>query len=224
MNDFLDLEKKCKTLRKKRILKYSGGAVGVVVMSVMAMMFLKTPTTQKTIEKPKKIEKNVTKAVVKKVEKKPEKILPKPKPTVVPPMMEVEFDLNKIDSKNIEKKLNKKHHKTNHKNTNHKKHKVEHKKTIHKKETKNTLINETITFDKALYLAKDAFNKHKYNESIKWCKIASKLNNDSAEIWRLYALNLVRLHKKDKAILVLRTYLKYKQSIKIKHLLKRLEK
>ena len=209
MNDFLDLEKRCKKLQKKRMIKYLSIAGGVIILLItIPILFKDKPKPQpQKIEKPK-----IT---------HPKPVKKETKKTIVPPMMEVEFDLNKIKDVNIEEK--KKQKKPHHKKEVKPKHTT--KKEI-KKETKKTglIVEEKITFDKALYLATNAFNKHNYQESIKWCKIASKLNNDNPEIWRLYALNLVRLGQKDKAIIVLQTYLKYKKSIKIQHLLKRLQK
>jgi len=226
MDNFLELEKKCKALKKKKYLKYGaigGGAFFAMIVSAFMLFSKTTPEPKKNIEKPKIIEKKPKPQPIKEKPKQPIKKIEHKKEhkNIVPPMMEVEFDLNKINSNAL-----KNSHKNTHKKTEPKPKKETPKKQIKKEEKKsNTMISsETITFNKALYLAKSAFNKHNYQESIKWCKIASNLNNDSAEVWRLYALNLVRLNQKQKAIIVLETYLQYKDSIKIKHLLQRLKK
>jgi len=238
MDNFLELEKKCKTLRKKQFLKYGavgGGAFFVLIASLLLFKSPKTNENNKKHTNNHKTEKNITKKIehnkqkveqIKKIEKVEKKSTPKTikkekskQKTIVPPMLEVEFDLNKIGNNNLKQTKTKKSH-TSQQKKQHTKSKTQQKKETHK----NIISSETITFNKALYLAKNAFNKHNYQESIKWCKIASNLNNDSAEVWRLYALNLVRLNQKDKAIVVLETYLKYKKSIKIKHLLQRLKK
>ena len=99
--------------------------------------------------------------------------------------------------------------------------KKEQNKTIIK-EKLSILQSEALTFTKALKLAQLYYNNGDYQNSIKWCKLASKIDNNDERIWKLYALNLEKIGQKDKAIKVLKTYLKYKNSIELKYLLQRL--
>ena len=87
-----------------------------------------------------------------------------------------------------------------------------------------SIKTEEIKFDKALDLAQLYFDTKDYENSIKWCKIASKLNNKDERVWKLYALNLDRIGDTEKAIHILKTYLKYKNSLDLQYLLQRLEK
>lgn len=95
-------------------------------------------------------------------------------------------------------------------------------KTIQK--PKSILQDETISFDKAIKLAQLYYNNADYENSIKWCKMASKIDNNDEQVWKLYALNLEKIGQKQKSIKVLKTYLKYKPSLELKYLLERLEK
>jgi len=89
---------------------------------------------------------------------------------------------------------------------------------------KNTLKTKNLTFDEALNSANLYYKNGNYTETIKWCKIASSLNNENEEVWKLYSLSLERLGNRTKAIKVLKTYLKYKKSTELKLILERLEK
>ena len=99
------------------------------------------------------------------------------------------------------------------------------KTTNRKKEDYKLLIKtKNLTFDEALNSANLYYQNGNYKETIKWCKIASSLNNENEEVWKLYSLSLERLGNREKAIKVLKTYLKYKNSTELKLILERLEK
>jgi len=228
MNNFLELENKCKKLKRKQIIKF------IIIIFVTITIILGITLSLKEKPKYKKIELNNTKKEI--IITKKHKVQ---KDNIVPPMMEIQFDLNKIkDMSNIKNKDKKeithnkkienkstKNKSTKNKEKNKEKKEITHNKKIENKQKNKILVEQkTITFEKALNIAKKAFHKHNYQKSMKWCKIASKLDNEKAEIWKLYALNLLKLNQKDKAIIVLKTYLKYKKSTEIENLLKRLEK
>ena len=225
MDEFLELEKKCKKLKAKKLIIYIGLVLILTILIIGLYLFFK-PSKPKKIEKtiPKKIEKKVnqkikktpkeinkTIKIIKPKIKKVEPIKPQPKehkeikiikkPTKIP-QWKVEFNLDEINLTTPKPII---------------------KKPI-TQQSQKVFKTQTISFDKALKLAKFYYNNEEYQDSMKWCKIASNIDNTNEEIWKLYALNLEKLNQKQKAIEVLKTYLKYKDSIELKLILKRLEK
>jgi len=208
MNEFFELEKKCKQLKRKKFIKYFSIFLIFAILIGIVIYFITKPSTKPQPTKPKVIvkikEKNITKIVVKKVKVFIEKNITKPTPPA--PTLDVDIDLNKI------------------KEINNSKPKIKQKTNTQpiKKQT-SVIQNETITFHKALTLAKKYYENGDYQSSIKWCKLASKIDNNDERVWKLYALNLEKTGQKEKAIKVLKTYLKYKNSLELKYLLQRLE-
>ena len=214
MNDFYELEKKCKKLQQKQLVKYILISllffIIVGLFAFIAFFEKKEDVSHKVIQPKPKVkviikEKNITKVVVKKVYI--EKNVTKPK-EIKAPVLNLDIDLNNI--KNIKDTEN-----------NQKNKKVD--KKIEKPVKKSIIQDETITFEKALTLAKNYYENGDYKNSIKWCKLASKIDNNDERVWKLYALNLEKTGQKQKAIKVLKTYLKYKDSLDLKYLLQRLE-
>jgi len=69
------------------------------------------------------------------------------------------------------------------------------------------LYNISPNYEQAIKIAKIYFNKHDYNKSIEWSKKANKIEPEKSESWLLFAKNLVKLNKKQKAKNVLIAYL-----------------
>jgi tetratricopeptide (TPR) repeat protein len=204
MVDFFELEKRCKKIRQKKIFKI----VVIIFFVIIAVSLICVNTLT-----PKKIDKNTSypKAIAK-IDKNtsyPKAIAKIDKNISRPiPILKIDIDFNNIPTTSSSippKKVIKK----------------EQNKTIIK-EKLSILQSEALTFTKALKLAQLYYNNGDYQNSIKWCKLASKIDNNDERIWKLYALNLEKIGQKDKAIKVLKTYLKYKNSIELKYLLQRL--
>jgi len=209
MTDFFELEKRCKKLKQKQLLKYSIYLILIFLLIIGVLFYIqnKPKPTPIKIEhkKPIQIKK------IKEINKTKPKVKIKAKTEInktIEPMLNVDIDLNKIDNISIapNKKIKKEINKT--------KPKVEVKKPI--------LQEETISFEKAIKLAEIYYNNADYKNSIKWCKIASKIDNTNEKVWKLYALNLEKTGQTDKAIKILKTYLQYKDSIELRYILKRL--
>jgi len=230
MSDFFELERKCKQLKRKKLIKYSSIFLLFIILIGVAIYFITKPQPLKSLHttkitpkpqptnptkptKPKVIvkikEKNITKVVVKKVKVFIEKNITKPTPPA--PTLSLDINLTKIQKIDNPKQKAKAELKTKKTNT----------QPI-KKQT-SILQNETITFNKALTLAKKYYENADYENSIKWCKLASKIDNNDERVWKLYALNLEKTGQKEKAIKLLKTYLKYKNSLELKYLLQRFE-
>ena len=224
MDEFLELEKKCKKLQAKKIIKYFMLLI-IVSLSIGLYLFMQPkPKSYKAHKetiikvKSKPIKKDINKTIHKVIEIKKEEpkkvkevnktIIKKVVKPIKIPEWNIEFKLDEI---NITTKV-----KTNTKIKEIKPKIIEKPKQIFK--------TQTITFDKALKLATFYYNNDDYESSIKWCKIASNIDNSNEEIWKLYALNLEKLNQKQKAIKVLKTYLKYKESPELQFILQRLEK
>jgi len=213
MTDFFELERKCKALRIKKIFKYS---IFIFIISIITFLILYQMQTKK---QPKKIIQQPTKHIniskpkithhkenIKKTKKK--SIIKKtpPKPKIIEPTLNLDIDLSKIEDIKIKKTK---------------------KKSVIKKtppKRKPILQEETISFAKAIKLAEIYYNNSDYKNSIKWCKLAAKIDNNNEKVWKLYALNFEKIGQKEKAIKILKTYLEYKDSIELKYLLKRLMK
>jgi len=262
MNDFYELERKCKKLQQKKLFKYF---IIIFVFLIFIGVYFYIQYTQKTPlhtlaikkEVPKIKENNITKTNkkiddVKKIENKKiskkkkenntsniqkiispkikEKNITKTDKKIDNPKKEKNVTIQKIiKEKNITKPIiqpvlelkidfdNIKPLETN-------KAIIQNPKTLKQVKHKSSIVqNETITFLKALTLAKKYYENADYENSIKWCKLASKIDNNDERIWKLYALNLEKIGQKEKAIKVLKTYLKYKNSLDLKYLLQRLE-
>jgi len=214
MIDFFELEKKCKTLQTKKIIKYSTIILIPILLLITIIFYTQTKTSQpkQIIKKEhKKTTIKQTKPITKPQPKKP---ILQQKKQIIEHTLDIDIDLNKI--KNITPNKPKKENK---KTT------IKQTKSITKPQSKKPILQqETISFAKAIKLAEIYYNNSDYKNSMKWCKLASKIDNNNEKVWKLYALNLEKTNQKEKAIKILKTYLKYKDSIELRYLLQRLTK
>lgn len=89
----------------------------------------------------------------------------------------------------------------------------------------NIIVTQTMpSYDRCIYLAKKALNKGDYSSALMWAKNANYEDKSKPEAWIISAKALYKEGKKQKAIEILKLYLKFKQNEKIKKLLKELEK
>ena len=217
MIDFFELEKKCKKIKNKKFVKI------IVVLTILSLLIgaffvLNTTSKQKstktisTTTQNKKQTKSQTKKQTKtnkELIKAPAKSHTKTKPLA--PTIGVNIDFSSIPTKIETKKQ-----KTSQTNQN-------------SKTTKNIpnqpklIISNSTSFEYAFNLAQNYYKQKNYKQSILWCKRASAIDNTNEKLWKLYALNLLAVGQKQKAIKVLKTYLKYKNSIDIQYLLQRIE-
>ena len=269
MVDFFELEKRCKKLQQKKLIKQTIIFLFfIVVIAVISYFVINSsqPTTKshhhiqkidKTQHKPQKTqqkEKNISKP-------KPALVIEKPKPK-----QKLEQNLSKtitikpiktskekqVTEKNISKqtiipqktKIIKPIQKTTPKkefnistipvltlkidfnNLSPTPKKVSKQKTIQnstKKVYSSGLVSEELTFPKAMKLSKIYYTNGDYQNSLKWCKLAAQIDNNDEDLQNLFALNLVKLNKKNEAIKRIKNYLKNHNSIKLKYLLQRLE-
>ena len=244
MINFYELEKRCKKLQQKRLKKrILIVLLLVVVVAIISWLFINQTTkhqekkevkkehkkvikTEK-IEKTEKTEKKIKEEKSEKVEKikkieKPKQIKKEENKTINKtikqeiPIISYTLNLNNIKEVNLSTKQLLKGKENN---------KKENNKTVIKEEkNSNSIKTKNLTFDEALNSANLYYQNGNYKETIKWCKIASSLNNENEEVWKLYSLSLERLGNREKAIKVLKTYLKYKNSTELKLILERLEK
>ena len=213
MNDFFELEKKCKKIKRKKFIKIFLSFLSMIFILIGGIFiynYLNKPEPKAQIKKTQpqpKVIKPIQKPKPKKVIKKEIKTEIKEKP------LDIEIDLNNIKQPIIKQKKTKPIQKP------------KPKKVIKKEpKPKKILQEETVSFEKAIKLATLYYNNGNYQNSIKWCKIASKLDNTNEKVWKLYALNLEKIGQKKKAIKVIKTYLQYRDSLDLKYLLERLEK
>ena len=265
MNEFIELEKRCKKLKRKTLLKNLFLAlIVIIVLSGGYFLFnvlsnydeskashhskhnISNPKKQiennksnkivihkevikKTQEKTQIIpKKHLSKVIIKKEENSTPKVIVKENITqckviietkdIVEPTLKLDINFSNIDN-NVDKPQSKEIKKK----TQQQKQKKVVTTSTQTKTKKSIIQDETITFDKAYILAKSYYDSEDYVTSMKWCKIAAQLNNSDERVWELYALNLENTNQKEKAIQVLKTYLKYKDSLRLKYLLQRLE-
>jgi len=216
MIDFFELEKKCKAKKRKKLIKYIFFIVLFLIL--LGIIFYNFSLKEKSIKhKDIKIIKqqnhkiqdtNITKqTLVKDVNKTKEIKDINISKTIknIEPNLTIEIDFNNI--------INIKQKEIKNKPI---------KKTVKKQQT-SLIQDETITFDKALFKASTYYDNHQYQKSMKWCRIASKIDNTDERVWKLYALNYDKIGQKDTAIKIIKTYLEYKKSNDLEKLLKRLQ-
>jgi len=221
MIDFFELEKKCKKIKNKKFVKI------IVVLTFLSLLIgaffvlnttskqKNTKTTSTTTQNKTQIKSQIKSQIKKqaktskKLTKAPTKNQTKTKPLT--PTIGVNIDFSSIPTKIETKKQ-----KTSQTNQN-------------SKTTKNIpnqpklIISNSTSFEYAFNLAQNYYKQKNYKQSILWCKRASAIDNTNEKLWKLYALNLLAVGQKQKAIKVLKTYLKYKNSIDIQYLLQRIE-
>jgi len=125
------------------------------------------------------------------------------------PILKVDIDFDKIESKESVENSKKE---------------VKKEEVVEQNKKRDSKILQTtpVSFEKAMKLIVLYYENGDYENSMKWCKIASKIDNYNENVWYYYGLNLEKVGKKEKAIQVLTIYLKYQNSKKIRFLLQRL--
>ncbi len=226
---FYELEKACKKRRLRRLFFFSFMALFLGVIAVLALSFKKSEKVKKRVievnkskvkveKRVKEVEKNIT---IKKVEKKP----PKPNKKVENKKVEVKLEVEKeVFLKPIVEIPTAV--KNNGKNEAPIK-SVKKEKKIEKEEVnnsisepqKNLIVTETINYDSALKKAEQFFKEGKYTEAIKWAKNANLQDPTKPESWIITAKSLSKIGHSEKAIEILKTYLKYYKDKRVKEVL-----
>ena len=247
MIDFYELEKRCKRKKIKKILFWIFVVILIGGILFVYLKFNKDKTTKTPIKQEKIVVKkrekkeknkslNIEKTkVIKKIHKmekeinnsiKKQKII-KPKPKIIKqkqsksvtaietiPYITYHLDLEAINDKKSIKKPIKILHKEESK-----------KLVIEVKDNKNYLPEEAQKkLNNIIKKANHFYNKALYYKTIELCELGANIDNSNEELWELYAKSLNNIGKKEKAIKVLKTYLRYKNSERLKLLLERLEK
>ena len=83
------------------------------------------------------------------------------------------------------------------------------------------LFRKRESYNLAIKISKIYLEKKDFKNSLKWSKIANKLDNEPEDSWILYAKSLYNLGDKDAAREILEVYLKFKYSKKIENLLQK---
>ena len=240
MNNFFELEKKCKKYHQKRLLKLWLLPFFILLLILVAVFyFLKNQPEKKSLQpqtkpqtkkiqikktiihknKPIKKEENITKTEPK---PQPKKLIQPPKETI--PTLKAKIDLDMIDFSE-----NKKHFSDKKEENITKQHtkivEINKTKPLKKEKTKSGLIitKEFPSFETSFKLMNLYYKDEDYAKAKEWAIKASKVKPKDEEVWRIYALSLYKLNNKNKAIKVLKTYLQYQESEKIKETLKQIE-
>jgi len=220
-----------------KVLFFVGIAIGsVVFIGVAWYLFLwftkKEPQTTHNNNKPLKAREIAQQKVVKeKVEnttqnekvKEVKKVIEVKDITKVKKVEEIPYityDLGFIESSNVFNSNKQSIKKPIKKVT---KDKIEKEKKVSKENTKVNLQTQALTLQVAIGNIKNYYKIGDYQNAIKWCKIASRIDNTNEDVWVYYALSLYKTGQKDKAKEVLNTYLKYKDSKRVRNILKRLK-
>lgn len=83
------------------------------------------------------------------------------------------------------------------------------------------LFRKRESYNLAIKISKIYLKKKDFKNSLKWSKIANKLDSELEDSWILYAKSLYNLGDKDAAREILEVYLKFKYSKKIENLLQK---
>jgi len=242
MINFYDLEKRCKKVQQKKIQKLIiYFLIGMSILGIILFFITKQNKFTKNkieIQKPAiKVEKKIKKS-------KPIETIKLPEQKVLKQEKVIKIEKKVNNSNNLTKKTTTKpipiiNYSIEIDNIKEVNFSVSKPIEVKKKQEKNITLQTTtqtrkkeslslktkvLTFEKAKNSALLYYKNGNYKETIKWCKIASALNNENEEIWKLYSLSLERMGNTKKAIKVLKTYLKYKDSTELKLILERLEK
>jgi len=242
MINFYDLEKRCKKVQQKKIQKLIiYFLIGMSILGIILFFITKQNKFTKNkieIQKPAiKVEKKIKKS-------KPIETIKLPEQKVLKQKKVIKIEKKVNNSNNLTKKTTTKpipiiNYSIEIDNIKEVNFSVSKPIEVKKKQEKNITLQTTtqtrkkeslslktkvLTFEKAKNSALLYYKNGNYKETIKWCKIASALNNENEEIWKLYSLSLERMGNTKKAIKVLKTYLKYKDSTELKLILERLEK
>jgi tetratricopeptide (TPR) repeat protein len=224
MDNFFELERRCRKYHIKKWMKPVSILFLLVVIALVIYFSLsdKKTDSQKIIV----VEKNVTNIVVNKkisnkvIKKEENNLTNKEKDNLKKiPTLKVEFNLNKITTTKKENSTTKKSPKQIKEPIN-----IELKPKEKEVETKKLIITTKLSsFKKSFELMNLYFNNEDYVKAKEWAIKANKVKPYNEDVWNIYALSLYRLDEKQKAIEVLETYLKYKESQKLENTLKIIE-
>jgi len=82
------------------------------------------------------------------------------------------------------------------------------------------LFAQRESYNLAIKIAREFFERKNYKEALQWAKRANKLDRSKEEAWILYARSLYALGKKEQARRILRLYLEYANSKEAQKLLR----
>ena len=212
---FEELERRCKKLRNKRLVKWFLALVllvGVTVFTVFNFYIAKPAKKMASINKiakpvkPKtvlpKIKKTIPKPIKKKIVKKDRYDTIVLKSTIVVPKVKIQPKIKKVVVKKEIKKLAL--------TAKMKKQTVDIKVTSLKDEQSLIKDNkEHESFDSSLSLAKYYYEHSKYEKAIYFAKKANRFKPSSFKPWEYYAKSKIRQNKKSKAIEAIKQYLSY---------------
>jgi len=94
---------------------------------------------------------------------------------------------------------------------------------VNKKTSSIVQVEKLPSYDKCIRRAKEYLIEGKYKLALKWAKNANIQNKDLPDSWIVSAKALFYSGNKDKAIEILKIYLKYKKNERVKKLLRKLE-
>ena len=226
MNNFFELEKRYKKYRFKQIfgiLKYVLLALVIIVLLIVAYLYFNKESAHTKIEKSKSkpiISKPIKQKILPTHKVIKDKNISKPESTKKLktekiPTFKAIINLDMIDFKKEDHKIKQKNQTKN----------IKLVKTK-KEESARVIISTKVvpSFETSFKLMNLYFKDEDYIKSKEWAIKASKIKPQNEDVWRIYALSLYKLNKKNEAIKVLKIYLKYKQSIKIEKTLESIEK
>ena len=211
---FYELEKMCKKRRIKKRIFFIFLIIVIVAGAYLIWNFYKSHAKKNSSVA--EIKKTVPKKEIKPLKKtenikKTEKNKSKEKEMVLTPVISLDFtDINtsKINSQNKTEPK---------KDTVPKPNKVSVKKV-------NVITTEILpSYEECIYQAKDALKNKNYSLALKWAQNANTKNKIRPEAWIITAKILYKTGKKQKALNILKLYLKYNKNKKIEQFLKELE-
>ena len=85
------------------------------------------------------------------------------------------------------------------------------------------LFKRRESYNLAMKIARKYYQKNEYEEALRWTKRANRLNSEPEDSWILYAKILQHMGKKKRAMQMLRVYLEYKDSDRVKKILKEMQ-
>ena len=223
---FYELEKMCKQRRIKKRVRFI--LFFILLLIIVYGIWVLNKIKSKEIKSNKEIKtslnkKSIKKSVVIKKEKNSSKVylknnksMQRSKEMILAPVISLNFsDINVSDSnsQNSSKKV------------------LPAKENVSvpsnkpsKPNTKNIITTEILpSYDECIYQAEDALKSKDYSLALKWAQNANIKNKIRPEAWILTAKILYLTGKKQKALNILKLYLKYNKNKKIEQFLKELE-
>jgi cytoskeletal protein RodZ len=199
---FLELEKKCRQRKIKKIILYVCAVLifAGVLFACAVKYFVPTPEKEK-IPEVKRRDVKILKPV--KSVKKENNAVKEAKPAEKEKKISLILDLNITEPASKNKKDN-------------------NSSELRQKPLKSTTLIQTSalpSYQTCIALSKQFFSKGKYEESLKWAKNANIQNKKAEESWIMSAKSLYALGEKKKAVDILKIYLQYHKSVKVQDLL-----